>query len=388
MKTCWLDLRDLPASGRAPILEEAVHQRVDGIMAARAEDLADVPPTVSRVLLADGADGVGPGVGGLERASAEGPDGDAPRLPDWIDVVIVSDTRLDTLDALRAANPKVEFGAYVDVRDHASLEAACTAAKSTPWTLIRFRDPTKIPLEIVLAAADATSGRVVTFAGDLEEAEIILGVLERGSDGVALAPARVGVATTLKQICAAESGALNLVELTVTGVRHIGMGDRACVDTCTHLRKDEGILVGSHAKGLVLACSETHPLPYMKTRPFRVNAGAIHSYTLALAGRTNYLSELRAGGKVLAVDAQGRTRPVAVGRVKIESRPLLSVDAEAESGDAVNLIVQDDWHVRLLGPGAVVLNVTELTPGTKLLGYLPSEERHVGYPIDEFCIEI
>jgi 3-amino-4-hydroxybenzoic acid synthase len=41
----------------------------------------------------------------------------------------------------------------------------------------------------------------------------------------------------------------------------------------------------------------------------------------------------------------------------------------------------------VLGPGGAVLNVTELTPGTRVLGYLPTEQRHVGYPIDEFCIE-
>jgi 3-amino-4-hydroxybenzoic acid synthase len=59
----------------------------------------------------------------------------------------------------------------------------------------------------------------------------------------------------------------------------------------------------------------------------------------------------------------------------------------APNGQVVNLIVQDDWHVRVLGPGGVVLNTTELAPGTKVLGYLPTEQRHVGYPIDEFCLE-
>ena len=52
------------------------------------------------------------------------------------------------------------------------------------------------------------------------------------------------------------------------------MGERACVDTTTHFRRDEGILVGSHSKGMVLCVSETHPLPYMPTRPFRVNASS------------------------------------------------------------------------------------------------------------------
>jgi len=55
--------------------------------------------------------------------------------------------------------------------------------------------------------------------------------------------------------------------------------------------------------------------------------------------------------------------------------------------ETVNLIVQHDWHVRLLGPGAKVLNSTELAPGDTVLGYLPTKDRHVGYPIDEFCHE-
>ena len=125
----------------------------------------------------------------------------------------------------------------------------------------------------------------------------------------------------------------------------------------------------------------------MPTRPFRVNAGALHSYVLGPDNRTNYLSELGSGSTVLAVDAKGRTRLVTVGRAKIESRPLLTIDAVAPDGTAVNLIVQDDWHVRVLGPGGAVLNVTELRPGDELLGYLATDDRHVGYPIDEFCLE-
>jgi 3-amino-4-hydroxybenzoic acid synthase len=78
---------------------------------------------------------------------------------------------------------------------------------------------------------------------------------------------------------------------------------------------------------------------------------------------------------------------VPLGRVKIETRPLLSIDAVGPGGVMVNLILQDDWHVRVLGPGGVVLNCTELERGSRLLGHLPTPDRHVGYPIDEFCLE-
>ncbi len=179
---------------------------------------------------------------------------------------------------------------------------------------------------------------------------------------------------------------LALTKLTVESIEHVGLGDRVCIDTCTHFEEDEGMLVGSYAHGFILCCSETHPLPYMPTRPFRINAGALHSYVLGEENRTNYLSELRVGATVLAVGADGRTRRIVVGRIKLESRPLLSIKARS-GDDQVSLIVQDDWHVRVLGPGGAVLNVTELRPGTEVLGYLATDKRHVGWPVGEFCVE-
>ena len=51
----------------------------------------------------------------------------------------------------------------------------------------------------------------------------------------------------------------------------------------------------------------------------------MHSYVLAPSGRTAYLSELRSGSEVVVVDAAtGRRRTALVGRVKIETRPLVS----------------------------------------------------------------
>jgi 3-amino-4-hydroxybenzoic acid synthase len=367
MKLCWLDMRQVPEESKAAILEEAIHQRLDGVVSDDPGDLTDLPPTVRKVLFT----------------------GDRP-LPEDVgpaDVVIVDPAAHGRPAELAARYPNVELGRFVEITDAATLEQACQSARTEKWSLLLFRDPTKIPLEIVIAAAAGAPGNIVTIAADVEEAEIIFGVLELGSDGVLMAPGSVGDATALKAAAAGTSPELELVELTVTATAHVGMGERACVDTCTYLREDEGMLVGSHSKGMILCVSETHPLPYMPTRPFRVNAGAIHSYTLSRNSRTNYLSELKAGGKVLAVDIKGQTRLVTVGRVKIESRPLISVDAAAPDGRTVNLILQDDWHVRVLGPGGVVLNSTELRPGDVVLGYLPEADRHVGYPIDEFCLE-
>lgn len=366
-KLSWLDVRGAGESKPA-IVEESVHQRVDGIVASSPEDAAFLPPTVTRVVHARNGYDLGDDL-------------------QSVDVLLVDSSCNGQVEALKERYPNVEIGRFIEVSDQPTLDEACEAARSEKWTVIRFTDPTKIPLEIVLASTNNSSGSVVTEVNDMEEAEIVLGVLEKGSDGVMLAPKNVGEATKLKEICEKQSLPLDLLELKVEKIEHVGMGDRACVDTCSHLGKDEGILVGSHSGGMILACSETHPLPYMPTRPFRVNAGALHSYVIAAGGRTNYLSELKSGSKVLAVNTSGKTREVVVGRVKIESRPLLSIDAISESGERVNLVLQDDWHVRLLGPEATVLNVTELKPGDKMLGCLMAEQRHVGIPIDEFCIE-
>jgi 3-amino-4-hydroxybenzoic acid synthase len=256
-----------------------------------------------------------------------------------------------------------------------------------PYTVVAFRDPTKIPLEIVIAAADRSPGQLICQASSVEEARIVFDVLEKGSEGILLAPTSIDDVFGLAKLLGSQTGDLELTTLTVESIEHSGLGDRVCVDTCSHFEENEGILVGSYSHGFILCCSETHPLPYMPTRPFRVNAGALHSYVLGVDNRTNYLSELGAGKTVLAVDTNGKTRPVIVGRIKLESRPLLTIKAVSPEGVSVSLAVQDDWHVRVLAPGAVVRNVTELEPGDQLLGYIATDKRHVGWPVGEFCIE-
>jgi 3-amino-4-hydroxybenzoic acid synthase len=345
MKFAWIDLRAVPQSETEAIVDAAIHTRVQGVLTDDKGLLEALPPTVTGV----------------------------------------SPTALADEDALRGLDPGAV--GWVDVHDDRTLRLACAAAVTLSATVVRFADPTKIPLEIVLAAADRADGSLITACADLEEAAIVLEVLERGSDGILLAPSGADEVFALARLLEAGTPPLDLTTLTVEGIAHHGLGDRVCVDTCTHFEEDEGILVGSYSSGFILCCSETHPLPYMPTRPFRVNAGALHSYVLGPDNRTNYLSELRSGSTTLAVNSRGRARRVTVGRAKLESRPLLTVTARSAEGTVVSLTVQDDWHVRVLGPGGKVLNVTELRQGDELLGYLAADKRHVGFPIGEFCRE-
>ena len=50
----------------------------------------------------------------------------------------------------------------------------------------------------------------------------------------------------------------------------------------------------------------------------------VHSYCSMPGSKTAYLSELKSGAEVLVVNADGRQRVALVGRVKIETRPLVS----------------------------------------------------------------
>lgn len=56
--------------------------------------------------------------------------------------------------------------------------------------------------------------------------------------------------------------------------------------------------------------------------------GPVHAYVAIPGGKTCYLSELKAGKEVIVVDQSRIQRTAIVGRVKIETRPLLLVEAQ------------------------------------------------------------
>ncbi|CAM6027924.1 unnamed protein product [Sphagnum balticum] len=163
-----------------------------------------------------------------------------------------------------------------------------------------------------------------------------------------------------------------LVEARVKRVDSVGMGDRVCVDLCNLLNPGEGLLVGSFAKALFLVHSETSDNSGSK-RSFRVNAGPVHAYASVAGGATPYLSELESGSQVLVVDAKGNARTVLVGRVQIESKPLVLIVVEAE-GASYSVMLQDADSVRLVIPADMqeefdteALPVTQLRVGDTVL---------------------
>lgn len=281
---------------------------------------------------------------------------------------------------------------FLAVQQTESLEQACALAARYEYAVVDFDLPTNIPLELFiarLATQDGVDGTTVLLrrVASAAEAEVAFGVLEKGSDGVLCAaadpPEIIALAALLNRTATA---ALALQPLRVTAVRHIGMGWRSCIDTTGLMTREEGMLIGSTSAGGIMVCSETHYLPYMNLRPFRVNAGAVHSYIWMPADTTGYLTELEAGSKVLCVDWHGAARELAVGRMKTEIRPLLLIKGEID-GTELNVIVQDDWHIRLMAADGQPRNATAIQPGDTLLGCLCRQGRHVGISVNETILE-
>jgi 3-dehydroquinate synthase II/3-amino-4-hydroxybenzoic acid synthase len=271
------------------------------------------------------------------------------------------------------------------------LDWAIATGRHCDYIVLRFLDPTNIPLELVLAEYQSSRTAVLKEVRDPEALEDILaslGTMEVGADGLVLTPSTIdGMARVLPIIRRASSPSVNLEPARITASRAVGMGHRACVDLVTLFSPTEGLLVGSTSQGGVLCCAEVFHLPYMERRPFRINAGGVHSYVFGPNGRTQYLSELRAGLQCLVVDMGGETRTAPLGRVKIEIRPLRQLSCVFEGGEQLGLILQDDWHVRVFGSDGSPRNITELRPGDEVMAHRAPMGRHVGIHVSEFIQE-
>jgi 3-dehydroquinate synthase II len=145
------------------------------------------------------------------------------------------------------------------------------------------------------------------------------------------------------------------------------------------------MLVGSLSRGLFFVHAETTDSPYVASRPFRVNAGAVHAYVRTPGGETNYLSELRSGDEIQVVDTDGVTREAVVGRSKIERRPMFRIQADVD-GDRIETLLQNAETIKVQTREGRTA-VTDLDVGDELLVYYEDTARHFGEAVEESIIE-
>ncbi len=277
--------------------------------------------------------------------------------------------------------PGEGFASWVKISGQVDLERAVEAgSRDQSFVVVECSDWTIIPLENLVAEFRRRGRRLYAYARSKEEIATALTVLEKGVDGVVIPPSSLA---GLKAVSAPAPKALSLIPAKVTRVVDAGLGDRACIDTTSQLRLGEGMLVGSRASFFFLVHGETIPSEYIPPRPFRVNAGALLSYVLSHEGKTRYLSELEPPDRVILVDWRGSARDASIGRVKIERRPMVLVEATAgEASGAV--ILQKAETIRLVRKEGTPVSVTELGPGDEVLVHTEeAKARHFGGEVDE-----
>ncbi|PSP91760.1 3-dehydroquinate synthase II [Halobacteriales archaeon QH_8_68_33] len=278
---------------------------------------------------------------------------------------------------------------YVRIRDERYEEFAEAVAAEAEYTVVVGEDWQIIPLENLIARIGEET-TLVAGVQSAAEAETAYETLEIGADAVLLDtddPDEIRETVAVRDEQDREQ--LSLCHATVTEIEQTGSADRVCIDTGSLMDHDEGMLVGSMSRGLFFVHAETAESPYVASRPFRVNAGAVHAYVRTPDGGTKYLSELAAGDEVQVVDTEGRTREAIVGRAKIEKRPMFRVTAEVETEDGtdrIGTLLQNAETIKVAtseGRKAV----TELAEGDEMLVYYEDTARHFGEAVDESIIE-
>lgn len=294
---------------------------------------------------------------------------------------------LKQLKKLRQEGNKVAV--LVEVANKGLERAAIKAGKSANFLIAMTPDWKIIPLENMIAELQHADVKVLAGARDAAEARVAVETLEIGTAGVLLDPKERGV-SEIRKVCETfEQLTLERLELVPTKVKtvqSVGSGDRACVDTTSLMNFGEGMLVGSQASGMFLVHSETIPSEFVETRPFRVNAGAVHAYIRLPGGKTKYMSELKAGDEVLIVNNQGEARAGVIGRVKIERRPLLLVETEHE-GEIYKTLLQNAETINLVGKNGKPISVAKLKPGDEVLMNIERGGRHFGVKVEETMVE-
>jgi 3-dehydroquinate synthase II len=295
-----------------------------------------------------------PGIKELGRMTVVAPEAGDRKIPDEVEIILI-------------ANKSDE------VRAGAALGVKTVIARTTDWNVI--------PLENLIPQG---GDRLYTFVRNLDDAKLSAGILEKGVAGIVLETTDPSEITkVVRYIKGLGVESYTLVNLEITSIKNIGIGDRVCVDTCCNLGEGEGLLVGNSSQGMFLVHAENIDNPYVSPRPFRINAGAVHSYVRVPGDKTRYLGELKTGDQVLVVNKNGDSYISYVGRAKIEKRPLLVVYALDSGSMEYSIILQNAETIRLTAPDGAAVSVAELKIGDHVLGYVEKGGRHFGMAVQE-----
>ena len=292
------------------------------------------------------------------------------------------------LDKPTTKKPKgKKVGRRFNVSSNKDIENILDSAKKgLDFVIIEVKDWKIIPLENIIAKLHKIHTKIFSIARNAKEARKMFSILDVGVDGVIF---NTGSMNEVREaLVYLGSKSFELSTAKILEIQEVGDGERVCVDTASMLNRGEGMLIGSRANFLFLVHNESVGSSFTSPRPFRVNAGAVHCYTLAPDGTTKYLSELETGVEILVLDSKGNARRAAIGRCKIEKRPMLMIKAKV--GDEIGgIIAQDAETIRFVKSNGKLVSVTHLKKGDSVLVHSkPATGRHFGMEVsDEYILE-
>ena len=275
-----------------------------------------------------------------------------------------------------------KVGMKFKVLSNADIEKILHFAKTgLDFVIVEVKDWKIIPLENIIAKLHKLHTKIFAVANTPEEVRKMFSILEIGVDGVIFSTGSVNEAKEALVYLGTKN--FELRSAKIFEIKEVGNGERVCVDTASMLGRGEGMLIGSRSNFLFLVHNESVGSSFTSPRPFRVNAGAVHCYTLSPDGTTKYLSELETGSEVLVIDSHGKARRATVGRSKIESRPMLMIKAQV--GDEIGgIIAQNAETIRFVRPNGHLVSVTHLKKGDAVLVHAkPATGRHFGMEVDD-----
>ncbi len=286
------------------------------------------------------------------------------------------------------AKPKgKKVGRKFKVLSNADIDKILESAKKgLDFVIVEVKDWKIIPLENIIAKLHKIHTKIFAIAKSPEEVRKMFSILEVGVDGVIFSTSSINEVKEALVYLGTKS--FELKPAKIIEIKEVGDGERVCVDTASILHKGEGMLIGSRSNFLFLVHNESVGSSFTSPRPFRVNAGAVHCYTLSPDGNTRYLSEVETGSEVLVLDSKGNARRATVGRSKIERRPMLMIKAKV-GNEIGGIIAQDAETIRFVKPNGHLVSVTHLKKGDMVLAHAKhATGRHFGMEVDdEYILE-
>ena len=289
------------------------------------------------------------------------------------------------------------IGLMINISSENDQNDALSLIGSVNWILLKCDNWKMIPCENLIAAAENTGTKLAAIVENELEVPAIAFALEIGIDALVINSDLIDLAKITKSqrlenktqepTINLDSKSISFDFGKVSDITTIGVAERVCIDTTSLLNLGEGMLCGSFSNTLTLIHAETIDSEFVPTRPFRVNAGSIHSYILMKDNTTKYISELKSGDEILIVNKNGNTRITNIGRIKLEKRPLVKIQWVNENNIEGNIILQQAETVRLIGKDLNPISITKLKKGMQILIHNSIQTRHIGTPIRAFSQE-